>query len=60
MSDPEKYAKPGLYLDTDDHARLIEENREAYERERWERLLRERERIDAELRAMAEKRERHR
>lgn len=39
--DPEYYARPGLYLDEDDHGRLIEENREAYRRERRERLLRE-------------------
>lgn len=33
----EKYANPGLYLDTDDHGRLIEENREAYLRDEAER-----------------------
>lgn len=37
----EKYANPGIYLDTEDHGRLIEENREAYARDRAERLSRE-------------------
>lgn len=41
MSDPEKYARPGLYLDEDNHERLLNENREAYIRERIERLNRE-------------------
>jgi len=34
----EKYARPGLYLDEDDHGRLIEENREAYIREEAQRI----------------------
>lgn len=45
----EKYARPGMYLDTDDHGRLIAENRDAYERERRERLFREIEKIDVAL-----------
>lgn len=40
----EKYARPGLYRDDDDHARLLDENREKYRRERRERLRREVER----------------
>lgn len=44
----EKYANPGLYLDTDDHERLLEENRVAYIRERRERLLRELENLEHE------------
>lgn len=34
----EKYANPGLYLDEDDHARLLDENREAYIREDAQRV----------------------
>lgn len=49
MRDPEYYARPGLYLDEDDHERLIDENREAFRRERRERLVREQERIAREL-----------
>lgn len=33
----EKYANPGMYLDTDNHARLIEENKAAYLREAADR-----------------------
>lgn len=50
MSHPEKYARPGVYLDTDDHERLIEENRDAYLRERCERLARELRAAQEELR----------
>lgn len=41
MVHPEKYARPGVYRDDDDHAKLLDENREAYERERRERLVNE-------------------
>lgn len=41
MTNPEKYARPGIYLDEDDHERLLDENREQYERDRVERLRRE-------------------
>lgn len=34
----EKYATPDLYLDTDDHARLLDENPGAYASERAERV----------------------
>lgn len=34
----EKYANPGLYLDEDDHGRLIEENREKYIRHEAEQV----------------------
>lgn len=54
MSDPEKHARPGDYLDEDDHARLIDENREQYRRERIERLRREQQRIEAELDRLTE------
>lgn len=37
----EKHARPGLYLDEDDHARLLDENRDAFRRDRAERLRRE-------------------
>lgn len=37
----EKYARPGLYRDDDDHARLLDENRDAFRRDRAERLRRE-------------------
>jgi hypothetical protein len=50
MTHPEKYARPGLYLDTDDHERLLEENREAHLRERRDRLRRELEQVEEELR----------
>lgn len=40
MSNPEKYANPGAYLDTDDHGRLIEENRAAYIRDEADQLNR--------------------
>lgn len=46
--DPERHARPGLYRDDDDHGRLIEENRDAYRRDRRARLLRELERLDAD------------
>lgn len=49
MSDPEKYARPGLYLDEDDHGRLIEENREPMLQERRQQLLRELEDTEAKL-----------
>lgn len=52
----EKYARPGLYLDEDDHERLLDENREQYDRERRERLFRERERINRQLREMEDDR----
>lgn len=39
MTDSEFYADPGRNLDTDDHARLLDENREAYDRERASRLI---------------------
>lgn len=31
MTHPEKYARPGVYLDTDDHERLVRELREVEE-----------------------------
>ena len=37
----EKYANPGMYLDADDHGRLIEENRDKYRQERRRELIRE-------------------
>jgi len=49
MSDPEYYANPGRNLDTDDHARLVDENREQYLRERAEQLSRELREIRREL-----------
>ena len=52
MTHPEKYARPGVYLDEDDHGRLLDENREQYRRERREELLQKRRRIDRQLRAM--------
>lgn len=52
MRDPEYYARPGLYLDEDDHERLLTENRETYLRERRQRLLRELEALDHELRGL--------
>lgn len=41
MTHPEKYARPGVYRDNDDHEKLLDENREAYEREHRERLVKE-------------------
>lgn len=41
MSHPEKFAQPGVYLDTDDHARLIDDNREQRRRDRIEELRNE-------------------
>lgn len=49
MRDPEYYANPGMNLDTDDHERLLDENREAYLRDRRERLLRELQNIEDEM-----------
>ena len=37
----EKYANPGMHLDTDDHGRLLRENRGAYARDEAERLSNE-------------------
>lgn len=34
MNDSEYYAKPEYYRDDDDHAKLLDENREQYRRER--------------------------
>lgn len=48
--DPEYYARPGLYLDEDDHGRLIEENREQYLKERRDRLRKELREVESELR----------
>jgi hypothetical protein len=52
MTHPEKYARPGIYLDEDDHGRLLDENREAYQRDRVERLRRELRDAEARLEAM--------
>lgn len=41
MTHPEKYARPGVYRDDDNHERLLEENREAYRQEKREKLLQE-------------------
>lgn len=49
MAHPEKYARPGHYLDTDDHERLIEENREQYLQDRRERLLNELREVEDKL-----------
>lgn len=49
MTHPEKYARPGLYLDTDDHERLIEENREQYLQDKRDRLLNELREVEEEL-----------
>jgi hypothetical protein len=42
----EKFARPGLYLDEDDHERLLDENRDKYLAERRQRLLRELENVE--------------
>lgn len=55
MPHPEKYARPGVYRDDDDHARLLDENREAYERERRERLVEEIEENKRKLRELDER-----
>lgn len=52
MSHPEKYARPGIYLDTDDHERLLEENRGAYLMEEAEMLRQELETLSAALRVV--------
>lgn len=52
MPHPEKYARPGMYRDDDDHARLLDENREAFRRDRRERLLREIEEKKEKLRKL--------
>jgi hypothetical protein len=49
MSGPEYYANPGRNLDTDDHERLLDENRDAYLRERHERLVRELEHLERRM-----------
>lgn len=45
----EKYANPGMYLDTDDHGRLIEENREKLAAEEAQRLKREMRQLERTL-----------
>lgn len=50
MSDPERYAKPGLYRDDDDHAKLLDENREQYRQDRIRRLRQELENLEREQR----------
>jgi len=49
MTHPEKHARPGTYLDTDDHGRLLEENRDAYLRERADRIRRTIEQMNTAL-----------
>jgi len=41
MTRHEYYLDPGRNLDTDDHERLLDENREQYAQERREQLIRE-------------------
>ena len=50
MTDPERYAKPGLYRDDDDHAKLLDENREQYRQDRIRRLRQELENLEREQR----------
>lgn len=50
MSDPERYAKPGLYRDDDDHAKLLDENRDQYRQDRIRRLRQELENLEREQR----------
>ena len=50
MTDPERYAKPGLYRDDDDHAKLHDENREQYRQDRIRRLRQELENLEREQR----------
>lgn len=50
MSHPEKYARPGIYLDEDDHGRLLDENRERYLEDRRTRLLNELREVEEQLR----------
>lgn len=52
MSHPEKYARPGVYLDEDDHGRLLDENRGAYRRDHREELLQEIDDAEDELRRL--------
>lgn len=50
MSDPERHAKPGLYRDDDDHAKLLDENRDQYRQDRIRRLRQELENLEREQR----------
>lgn len=50
MTHPEKFARPGLYLDEDDHKRLLEENEEQYLRDRRDRLLKELREVEERMR----------
>lgn len=52
MTHPEKFARPGMYRDDDDHEKLLDENREVYEQERRERLVEEIERNKEKLEKM--------
>lgn len=45
----EKYARPGVYHDTDDHGRLIRENRRSMRRERAHRIYEKLRKIDTAL-----------
>lgn len=46
MPVPERYARPGLYLDEDRHEELLDENRDAYCRDRIKELRRELRRLE--------------
>lgn len=59
MTEHEYYADQ-YHLDTDDHQRLIEENRAAYAREEAARLAQERADIEAALRVVGDENERQR